>query len=203
MRYGEGLLEEILRRTDLVKLVGRRVKLARKGRVFWGLCPFHKEKSPSFKVENERRNYHCFGCGAGGSAFKWLQETEGLSFPEAVQRLAAEAGVELPAWTPEDEAREAKRKSLYEIIELACQFFEEQLNAPRRRGGARAICNRAGSKPDAQKRFRLGYAPGQQRARCMEHLRAKGVEIGDMIEAGLVRAGRGRAGRRATSSTTG
>ena len=129
MRYGEGLLEEILRRIDLVKLVGRRVKLARKGRVFWGLCPFHKEKSPSFKVENERRNYHCFGCGAGGSAFKWLQETEGLTFPEAVQRLAAEAGVELPQWTPEDEAREAKRKSLYEIIELACRFFEDQLNA--------------------------------------------------------------------------
>ena len=129
MRYGEGLLEEILQRTDLVQLVGRRVKLARKGRVFWGLCPFHKEKSPSFKVENERRTYHCFGCGAGGDAFKWLQETEGLTFPEAVQRLAGEAGVELPAWSPEDEAREAKKKSLYEIIELACQFFEEQLHA--------------------------------------------------------------------------
>ena len=92
MRYGEGLLEEILRRTDLVQLVGRRVKLNRKGRVFWGLCPFHKEKSPSFKVENERRNYHCFGCGAGGDAFKWLQETEGLSFPEAVQKLGRRSG---------------------------------------------------------------------------------------------------------------
>ena len=118
MRYGEGLLEEILRRTDLVKLVGRRVKLARKGRVFWGLCPFHKEKSPSFKVENERRNYHCFGCGAGGSAFKWLQETEGLTFPEAVQRLAAEAGVELPAWTPEDEARRITERIRDRIAEL-------------------------------------------------------------------------------------
>ena len=103
MRYGEGLLEEISRRTDLVQLVGRRVKLERKGRVFWGLCPFHKEKSPSFKVENERRTYHCFGCGKGGDAFKWLQETEGLTFPEAVQKLANEAGVQLPAWSPEDE----------------------------------------------------------------------------------------------------
>ncbi|HEY2446576.1 MAG TPA: CHC2 zinc finger domain-containing protein, partial [Rhizomicrobium sp.] len=86
MRYGEGLLEEILRRTDVVQLIGRRVKLQRRGRIFWGLCPFHKEKSPSFKVENERRNYKCFGCGAGGDAFRWLMETEGLSFPEAVQR---------------------------------------------------------------------------------------------------------------------
>ena len=93
MRYGEGLLEEIRRRTDLVALVGRRVKLVRKGRVMWGCCPFHAEKSPSFKVENERRLYKCFGCGKGGDAFKWLTETEGLSFPEAVEKLAAEVGV--------------------------------------------------------------------------------------------------------------
>ena len=110
MRYGEGLLEEIRRRTDLVALVGRRVKLTRKGRVMWGCCPFHAEKSPSFKVENERRLYKCFGCGKGGDCFRWLIETEGLSFPESVEKLAAEAGVELPKWSPEDEAREQKRK---------------------------------------------------------------------------------------------
>ena len=185
MRYGEGLLEEILRRTDLVKLVGRRIKLARKGRVFWGLCPFHKEKSPSFKVENERRNYHCFGCGAGGSAFKWLQETEGLTFPEAVQRLAAEAGVELPQWTPEDEARELKRKSLYDIIELACRFFEDQLNA-RAGDAARRYLSSRGLTQEAQKRFRLGYAPDSNSA-LIQHLRAKEIELGDMVEAGLVR----------------
>lgn len=184
MRYGEGLLEEVLRRTDLVKLVGRRVKLARKGRVFWGLCPFHKEKSPSFKVENERRNYHCFGCGAGGSAFKWLQETEGLTFPEAVQRLAAEAGVELPKWTPEDEAREAKRKSLYEIIELASQFFEQQLNA-RAGEAARRYLQSRGLTSEAQNRFRLGYAPDG--SLLIAHLRSKGVDLSDMIESGLAR----------------
>src|SRR5580704_6218633 len=120
MRFSEGLREEILRRTDVVQLVGKRVKLDRKGRVFWGLCPFHKEKSPSFKVENERRMYHCFGCGVSGDAFKWLMESEGLTFPEAVQKLAGEAGIELPAWSPEDDARESRRKSLYEIISLAC-----------------------------------------------------------------------------------
>src|SRR6202012_1456191 len=167
MRFGPNLLDEILRRTDLVQLVGRRVKLTRKGRVMWGCCPFHKEKSASFKVENERRAYKCFGCGAGGDAFKWLIETEGLSFPESVEKLggeaggglakmgprgggaggdafkwlieteglsfpesveklAGEAGVELPKWSPEDEAREQKRKSLYEIVELAAKFYEEQ-----------------------------------------------------------------------------
>src|SRR6202020_55736 len=127
MRYGEGLLEEVRQRTDLVALVGRRVKLVRKGREMWGCCPFHQEKSASFKVSNERRLYKCFGCGAHGDAFKWLIETEGLSFPESVERLAGEAGVELPKWTPEEEAREEKKKSLYDVIEAACVFFEEQL----------------------------------------------------------------------------
>ena len=112
MRFSPNLLEEILRRTDIVQLVGRRVKLTRKGQAFWGCCPFHKEKSASFKVENGRRTYHCFGCGKGGDAFRWLTETEGLTFPEAVQRLAGEAGVELPKWSPDDEAREEKKKSL-------------------------------------------------------------------------------------------
>lgn len=185
MRYGQGLLEEILRRTDLVQLVGRRVKLVRKGRVMWGCCPFHQEKTPSFKVENERRTYKCFGCGAGGDAFKWLMETEGLSFPEAVERLAGEAGVDLPKWTPEDEAREEKRKSLYEIIEAACVFFEEQLAS---RGGAEAreyLASR-GLDEAAAKAFRLGYAPGGNNA-LVEHLKTKNIGLDDMIAVGLAR----------------
>ena len=186
MRYGEGLLEEILRRTDLVQLVGRRIKLERKGRVFWGLCPFHKEKSPSFKVENERRHYHCFGCGAGGDAFKWLTETEGLSFPEAVQKLAEEAGVELPAWTPEDEAREIKKKSLYDIIALAAAFFQDQLCGPNGEA-ARAYLRGRGLESNAWQRFHLGYAPNGSGA-LIKHLAAQGVALEDMIEAGLARA---------------
>jgi DNA primase len=185
MRYGEGLLEEILRRTDLVQLVGKRVKLERKGRVFWGPCPFHKEKSPSFKVENERRTYHCFGCGAGGDAFKWLRETEGLTFPESVERLANLAGVALPAWTPEEEARETRRKSLYDIIEIACVFFEDQLRA---RSGteARDYLKSRGLDGDIAKRFRLGYAPDSNSA-LKDHLSAKNIPLPAMVEAGLVR----------------
>jgi DNA primase len=187
MRYGPGLLEEILRRTDIVQLVGRRVKLTRKGRVLWGCCPFHKEKSPSFKVENERRSYHCFGCGAGGDAFKWLMEMDGLSFPEAVERLAGEAGVELPKWSPDDEAREQKKKTLYDVIELACQFFEDRL---RSRAGAAAqdYLRMRGLNGEAASRFRLGYAPGGNTA-LKDHLTGKNVPLDDMIAAGLVRAG--------------
>jgi DNA primase len=185
MRFGPNLLDEILRRTDLVQLVGRRVKLTRKGRVMWGCCPFHKEKSPSFKVENERRTYHCFGCGAGGDAFKWLMETEGLTFPESVERIAGEAGVELPKWTPEEEAREEKKKSLYDVVEAACAFFEEQLRA---RGGeaARDYLASRGLNKEAAKKFRLGYAPSGNNA-LIDHLKAQNISLDDIIAVGLAR----------------
>jgi DNA primase len=151
----------------------------------WGCCPFHAEKSPSFKVENERRTYKCFGCGKGGDAFRWLIETEGLSFPESVQKLAAEAGVELPAWSPEDEAREQKRKSLYDIVELACGFYENQLREESGRA-ARDYLKGRGLDGASAKQFRLGYAPSNGQA-LIEFLKSKNVTQDDMIAAGLAR----------------
>src|SRR6201996_4146704 len=185
MRYGEGLLEEIRRRTDLVQLVGRRVKLVRKGRVMWGCCPFHGEKSPSFKVENERRAYKCFGCGVGGDCFKWITETEGLSFREAIEKLAGEAGVELPKWSPEDEEREQKKKSLYDIVELAAKFYEAQLFEG---GGreARDYLKGRGLDGAAARQFRLGYAPGGNGA-LIAHLTGHNITQDDIIAAGLAR----------------
>jgi DNA primase len=185
MRYGEGLLEEVRQRTDLVALVGRRVKLARKGREMWGCCPFHQEKSASFKVSNERRLYKCFGCGKGGDAFKWLIETEGLSFPEAVEKLAGEAGVELPKWSPEDEAREQKKKSLYDIVELAAKFYEAQLFEPAGRE-AQIYLKGRGLDGAAARQFRLGYAPSGNNA-LIAHLTGHNVTQDDIIAAGLAR----------------
>jgi DNA primase len=185
MRYGEGLLEEIRQRTDLVALVGRRVKLIRKGREMWGCCPFHNEKSPSFKVSNERRTYKCFGCGKGGDAFRWLTETEGLSFPESVEKLAAEAGVELPRWSPEDEAREQKKKSLYDVVELAAKFYEEQLLGPAGRE-AREYLKGRGLDGAAAKQFRLGYSPVGNNA-LINHLTGHNITQDDIIAAGLAR----------------
>lgn len=194
MRYGPHLLEEILRRTDIVQLVGRRVKLTRKGQAFWGCCPFHGEKTASFKVENARRTFHCFGCGKGGDAFKWLTETEGLSFPEAVEKLAAEAGVELPKWSPDDEAREEKKKSLYDVIALAAAFFAEQLDAPGGRAARDYLKSRALDEA-AVKRFQLGYAPSSGNG-LIEYLTAKNVTMDDMIAAGLARPADGERGVR-------
>ena len=186
MRYSPNLLDEVLRRTDLVQLVGRRVKLVRKGRVMWGCCPFHKEKSPSFKVENERRAYKCFGCGAGGDAFRWVMETEGLSFPEAVEKLASEAGVELPKWSAEDEAREEKKKSLYDIVEMAAKFYEDKLREPAGQT-AREYLKSRGLDEAAAKQFRLGYAPRDNA--LSEYLKTQNVTADDMIAAGLARSG--------------
>ena len=193
MRYGPNLLDEILRRTDIVQLVGRKVKLTRRGQAMWGCCPFHQEKSPSFKVENGRRTYKCFGCGKGGDAFKWLMETEGLTFPEAVEKLAGEAGVALPAWTPEDEAREEKKKSLYDVIEAACAFFEAQL---REAGGraARDYLKARGLDEASAKQFRLGYAPSNNQ--LIEHLKTRNITVDDMIAAGLARPAEGDRGTR-------
>ncbi len=194
MRYSPNLLEEIQRRTDIVQLVGKRVKLARKGQAFWGCCPFHKEKSASFKVENARRTYKCFGCGKGGDAFRWLMEIEGLTFPEAVERLAGEAGVELPKWSAEDEAREEKKKSLYDVIEAACIFYETQLREPAGRA-ARDYLAARGLNEAAAKRFRLGFAPAGHNA-LIEHLKTKNVTMDDMFAAGLARPADGERGAR-------
>jgi len=185
MRYGDGLLDEIRNRTDLVALVGRRVKLVRKGREMWGCCPFHNEKSASFKVSNERRTYKCFGCGKGGDCFRWLVETEGLSFRESVEKLAGEAGVELPKWSPDDEAREQKKKSLYDIVELAAKFYEAQLFEPAGKQ-ARDYLKGRGLDGAAARQFRLGYAPSGSNP-LITHLTGHNITQDDIIAAGLAR----------------
>jgi len=185
MRYGPHILEEVLRRTDIVQLVGRRVKLARKGQAYWGCCPFHGEKSPSFKVENARRTFHCFGCGKGGDAFRWLMEIEGVTFPEAVERLAGEAGVELPKWSPEDELREEKKKSLHDVIKAAAVFFETQLREPVGRE-ARDYLKTRGLDDATTKKFRLGYAPAHGNG-LIAHLTGLNITMDDIIAAGLAR----------------
>ncbi len=186
MRYGEGLREEILRRVDLVQLVGRRVRLMRKGRVFWGLCPFHKEKSPSFKVENERRLYHCFGCGAGGDAFKWLMETEGLSFPESIQELAGKLASSCPPGRPKMKRARRGGNRFTKSLRLPSIFRGQSASHGRAGEAARRYLQSRGLEKEAWKRFRLGYAPDSNAA-LKEHLAAKGVAPEDMIEAGLVR----------------
>ena len=184
MRFPPSLLDDIRARLPVSVVVGRRVKLAKSGREWKGLSPFQQEKTPSFYVNDQKGFYHCFSSGKHGDIFRFLTETEGLSFPEAVERLAAEAGVVLPKVTPEAEKEEQKRKDLYDVVEIAAKFFEAQLQRP---VGAEARAylakRRIGERTQAE--FRIGFAP-ESRDALLTHLRSHGVTDRQMLDAGLV-----------------
>lgn len=187
MRYPPQLLEEIRARLPVSSVVGKRVRLKKAGREWKGLSPFNAEKTPSFYVNDQKQFYHCFSSGKHGDIFTFLQETEGLSFPEAVERLAAEAGVVLPKLTREDRAEEIKRNSLYDVLEMAAEFFMASLQG---RFGMKArdyLAGRSLSR-ETQERFRIGYAPPERYA-LRDHLAGKGVPLEMMEEAGLLYSG--------------
>jgi DNA primase len=187
VRYPPEILEEIRARLPASAVVGKRVRLKKAGREWKGLSPFNAEKTPSFYVNDQKQFYHCFSSGKHGDIFTFVMETEGLSFPEAVERLAAEAGVALPKLSREDREEEVKRRSLYDVMELAAQFFESSLLG---RFGAKArdyLAGRSLSR-DMQVRFRIGYAPPERYA-LRDHLAGKDVPIEMMEEAGLLYSG--------------
>jgi DNA primase len=192
MRFPPSLLDDIRARIPISSVVGRRVSWDKRktnpGRGdYWACCPFHGEKTPSFHADNRKGRYFCFGCGASGDHFTFLTEREGLSFPEAVAQLAAEAGIPLPERDPGAERREAERASLHEVVEKAAQFFEAALQGPEG-SNARAYLRERGLAREIQQRFRLGYAPASRSA-LKEHLATAGVTQEQMIEAGLIVAG--------------
>jgi DNA primase len=187
MRFPAHFLDEIRARLPASAVVGRRVKLRKQGREFAGLSPFNQEKTPSFFVNDGKGKWFDFSAGKNGDIFTFLMETEGLSFPEAVERLAAEAGVPMPARDAEMEAREKERASLYDVMELAARFFEESLQL-RIGAAARGYLSARSLGPDLQRRFRVGYAPADRNA-LKQHLAGKGVPQEQMIEAGLLIAG--------------
>ncbi len=187
MRFSPQFLEELKARLPVSEVVGRRVKLTRAGREMKGLSPFNKEKTASFFVNDQKQAWFDFSSGKNGSIFDFVMQTDGLSFPEAVEQLANLAGMAMPKVSREDEAREKKRKSLYEVMELAAKFFEATL-ATRTGAKARGYLADRGLDPAVQHRFRLGYAPSERYA-LKEHLGAQGVPVEDMVEAGLLIAG--------------
>jgi len=187
MRFPPQFLDELRARLPVSEVVGRRVKLKRAGREFKGLSPFNQEKTPSFTVNDQKGFYHDFSSGKHGDIFGFVMETEGVTFPEAVERLAGLAGVPMPKVSREDEAREERRKTLHDVVELAAKFFEATLAA---RAGAKArgyLADRS-LDPATQLKFRIGYAPPDRFA-LKEHLGKEGISVEDMIEAGLVIAG--------------
>ena len=181
MAFPSGFLDELRSRISLSGLVSRRVKLERRGREFAGLCPFHHEKTPSFYVVDDKDFFHCFGCGAHGDAIGFVMRAENLNFLEAVERLAAEAGVAVPQSTPEEQKKARRQKTLLDTLEAAAAFYEARLWSPAGHS-ARDYLKARGLDTDTIRRFRLGWASDDRQAlrRALE---------GDYSEPLLVEAG--------------
>lgn len=186
MRFPPDVLEEIRARMPVSAVVGRRIKLKKQGREWVGLSPFNKEKSPSFYVNDQKNFYHDFSSGKHGDIFTFLMETEGLSFPEAVERLAQDAGVRLPEKSdaPEDREIREKRAGAIEALEMTARWYEERLAAPVGRE-ARAYLEKRGLSAETLSTFRMGYAPGGRTA-LKEYLVQQGVSPAIGVEAGLL-----------------
>lgn len=190
MRFPPHILDEIRARLSVSQVVGRKVALKKQGREFAGLSPFKTEKTASFFVNDQKGFYHCFATGEHGDIFTFLIKTEGLSFPEAVERLAAEAGVALPkpaARDPGFEAHEDERARLYRLLEASAQFFADCLQSRDGRIASNYLMRR-GLNADTVAAFRLGYAPND-RSRLKSHLAAAGFSERDMITSGMLIGG--------------
>jgi DNA primase len=184
MKYPQSLLDEIRDRITVSDVVGRKVKLRRQGREFAGLSPFTAEKTPSFFVNDQKQFYHCFSSGKHGDVFRFLMETEGLSFPEAVEFLANEAGVVLPTPDPQAMRREKERASLYDVMDMAARYFQLQFHAEVGKGARRYALGR-GLSEETLKTFRFGYSVNS-RDHLKSYLLERGVSEQDMLDTGLV-----------------
>jgi DNA primase len=188
MRFPDSLLDEIRDRVPISSVIGARVAWDRKKTNtargdYWACCPFHGEKSPSFHCEDKKGRYYCFGCGVSGDHFRFLTELDGMSFPEAIERIAGMAGVPMPERDPEAEKRDQERATLTDVMELATSFFQEQLQSAVG-ARARAYLRERGLSSAAQQSFRLGFAPDSRNA-LKEYLAAKGITKAQMEACGL------------------
>ena len=176
-------LDELRDKVPLSTLIGRKVKLTRRGHEYTGLCPFHHEKTASFTINDEKGFYHCFGCGAHGDVIRYLTEAEKMPFMEAVEFLAGMAGIPMPIPTREQRQLEEQRTNLTAIMEEACRFFQSQLFGL---GGEKAkkYLIKRGISGLVAKQFRLGYAPSG--SALTQHLQAKGFDIRQCLKLGLV-----------------
>ena len=185
MAFPPQFLDELRARISVSEVIAPKVRLNRRGRESTGLCPFHNEKTPSFTANDDKGFYHCFGCGAHGDIISFTMETEGLNFPEAVEKLAGMAGLPVPRQSPEERERAKDRATLQQVMEQACAWFENQLAQP---GGRQALdyLRGRGFSDETIERFRLGYAP-DGRGRLGQALETRNVTRAQLVEGGLVK----------------
>lgn len=182
--YEEQLIREIEARVDIVDLIGESVQLTRKGNRYWGLCPFHGEKTPSFCVSRDRQTYYCFGCHKGGNAYSFLMETQGLRFPEAVQLLAEKAGVKLPERG--DSRKNHEKEEFLKLHQAAAGYFRQNLKGEAGRA-ARRYLEQRGVTAESIEKFGLGYA-AESWSGLADTLLKQGFSRELLLKSGLVRA---------------
>lgn len=183
MPLPERFLDELIARTDIVDLVSESVRLTKKGNSYWGCCPFHSEKTPSFHVVPDRQIYKCFGCGKGGGAINFVMELENLPFRDAVAVLAKRVGMEVPAGSGMSAGARERRGKLLEINKQAARAFHRWLYAPEGREGL-AYLQRRGLAKATLTNFGLGFAPNRWDALILE-LAKQGYDKRDLLDAGL------------------
>jgi DNA primase len=186
-------LDELRARVSLADIVQRRVRLTKRGREYTGLCPFHNEKSPSFTVSEEKGFFHCFGCGAHGDAIGFVMRSGNLTFPEAVESLAAEAGLDVPRATPQERERAQRQVGLHAVLEAACVYFEAQLRTAAGRPALDYLRAR-GLDDETIQRWRLGFAPESRQ--MLRQTLSKSFPEEALIEAGLVKSPESEPGER-------
>ena len=183
-RYSDEIIDEVRQTNDIVDIISQYVHLKRSGRNFFGLCPFHNEKSPSFSVSPDKQIFHCFGCGVGGNVFTFLTKIEGISFVEAVQTLAERSNIQLPTLeNNQDSKREELKAKVYKVNEFTAQFYHENLYKPESKIAQEYIKKRKLTN-ETLKSFRLGFSGKFDE--LYKALRKEGFQDLEILESGLV-----------------
>ena len=186
MRYPREIIDEVRMQNDIVEVISQYVPLKQKGSSYFGLCPFHNEKTASFSVNSEKQFYYCFGCGAAGNVFSFLMEMENLDFPEAMKKLAERAHITLPE--PEKSAQviaaEQTKQRLFDIHTAAGRYFYDCLQE-KQGEQARAYLTKRQMDPRMARKFGIGYSPDSYDA-LFKHLKEKGFTLSDILKSGLV-----------------
>lgn len=185
MYYPDEVIEEVRSRNDIVDVVGSYVKLKKQGANYFGLCPFHNEKSPSFSVSRDKQMFYCFGCGAGGNVITFVMKYENITFPEAVKELAARAGVPLPEqeFSAEMRQEQERKKLLFAVNKETAVYYYKLLRSPVGRTGLSYLTDRKLS-PETMHNFGLGYADGRN-SDLVKHLREEGFDDSVILESGV------------------
>lgn len=192
MKFPQTFIEEIKQRLRLSEVVGKSISIKKAGREYHALCPFHKENTPSFTVNDEKGFYHCFGCGAHGDVIGFTMEHERLSYPEAIEKLAGIAGMALPKVSEQAVAEDARRMAQYKVVQTCADWFARALAESREGEIARNYLKDRGLKPETVERFGLGYTPAD-RDILSRIMAEKGVTQAQLIEAGLLIVVEGKA----------